>query len=115
LGHEKNGALIPNGFSQRIPPKNYPARGLMHLFSEQGMSILNIYDISALAQQHNLPSAPVPTPPIGEGDLFWTLRYNPTVNWIALAIVVVVLIALVRLDADLFRLKEKGVDPDTLM
>jgi hypothetical protein len=27
----------------------------------------------------------------------------------------VVLVVLVRLDADLFRMKEKGVDPDTLM
>jgi len=115
LGHEKNGDLIPNGYNPRIPPKNYPARGLMHQFSEQGVSLLNIYDISTLAKQFELPSAPVPTPPVGEGDLFWTLRYDPTVNWIALGVLVVVIIALIRLDADLFRLKEKGVDPDTLM
>lgn len=115
LGHPQNGNLIPDGYNPRIPAKNYPARGVMHRFSEMGHSVINIYNISALADRYYLPRAPVPTPPVGEGNIFATIRYNLTVTWIAVVILAVVLVVLVRLDADLFRMKEKGVDPDTLM
>ena len=115
LGHPENGNLIPNGYNPRIPAKNYPARGVMHRFSDSGKSSLNVYNISALADRYDLPRAPVPTPPVGEGSIFSTMRYNLTIAWIAIGIVMVVLVILVRLDADLFRMKEKGVDPDTLM
>ncbi len=115
LGHPQNGDLIPDGYNPRIPAKNYPARGVMHRFSEMGNSIINICNISTLADRYYLPRAPVPTPPVGEGNIFATVRYNLTVTWIAVVILAVVLVVLVRLDADLFRMKEKGVDPDTLM
>ncbi|KPL07200.1 hypothetical protein AMJ86_05310 [bacterium SM23_57] len=115
LGHSQNGNLIPNGYNPRIPPKNYPARGLVHRFSDQGKSVLNVHDISELAIRYDLPIAPVPTPPVGEGNIFYTIRYDLTVTWIAVGILFVILIALIWLDADLFRMKEKGVDPDTLM
>jgi poly-gamma-glutamate system protein len=115
LGHAANGNLIPDGYNPRIPPKNYPARGLMHRFSDEKCSVVNIYDIRELAERYHLPQAPVPTPPVGEGDIFWTIEYDLTVTWVAIAILAVVLFVLIRLDADLFKMKEKGVDPDTLM
>jgi poly-gamma-glutamate system protein len=115
LGHYLNGDLIPNGYNPRIPPKNYPARGLIHRFSDRGESVLNIFDIATLAKQYDLPISPVPTPPVGEGDIFYTMKYNLKITWIAVGILFILLIALIRLDADLFRMKEQGVDPDTLM
>jgi len=115
LGDPRNGKLIPDGYSIRIPPHNYPAEGLIHRFSVQGCSILNIHDISALAERFNLPHAPIPTPTVGEGGIFHALRYDRTVTTAAVAILFVILIALILLDARLFRMRDEGVDPDTLM
>jgi hypothetical protein len=115
LGHPKNGDLIPNGFNPRLPPKNYPAHGLMFRFSENGSSILNVYDIAYLAEQYELPAAPIPTPAVGEGDLFYAMEYDETVTIAAVVIVFVLVITLIVLDARLFRMKDEGVDPDTLM
>jgi hypothetical protein len=115
LGHPKNGDLIPSGFNPRIPPKNYPAHGLMFRFSENGSSILNIYSIPVLAERYDLPSAPIPTPPVGEGDLFYAMQYDETVTVVAVVIVFVLVITLIVFDARLFRMKDEGVDPDTLM
>jgi poly-gamma-glutamate system protein len=115
LGHVKNGDLIPSGFNPRIPPKNYPAQGLIHRFSDGGSSILNIYNVSDLADRFDLPKAPIPTPPVGEGDLFYAMQYDETVAVVAVAVVFALLIALLALDARLFRMRDEGVDPDTLM
>jgi len=115
LGDPRNGKLIPDGYNLRIPPRNYPAQGLIHRFSEQGCSVLNIHDISALAERFDLPQAPVPTPPVGEGGIFHAIRYDRTVTAAAVVILFVILIALILLDARLFRMRDEGVDPDTLM
>jgi hypothetical protein len=57
----------------------------------------------------------VPLPVVGTGAVFEEERYDLRLAGIAAVVILILLIVLIRLDARLFRLKEEGVDPDTLM
>jgi hypothetical protein len=115
LGHPVNGALIPAGLSKTYLPHNYPARGLIHEFWEHGIPIIHLLEILDIADQYGLPRAPVPLPPVGAGQIFSVERYNLTVVWIAIIVLFGALLAVLLLDRDKYRLREEGVDPDTLV
>lgn len=115
LGHYENERLIPNGFMRILPAKNYPSRGVIHLFSDAGVSLINFQDIDRLSRRYGLGGARVPLPEAGQGEVFEAERYDVRVAAVAATIALVVILILVRLDAKLFRLRDAGVDPDTLM
>lgn len=115
LGHSENAALIPNGFLRALPSKNYPGRGVVHLFNESGASIINFHDIEWLSRHYGLGGPRVPLPEAGRGEVYVSERYDVRVAAIAATLAMLVLLILVRIDAKLFRLREAGVDPDTLM
>lgn len=115
LGHAENGGLIPSGYNQHLPLKNYPARGVIHYFAGRGLPIIHFYNIIHLAEQYGLGPARVPLPAVGMGAVFEEDRYDLRLAGIATAVTFFLLIVVIRLDARLFRLKEEGVDPDTLM
>ncbi|RJP76918.1 MAG: poly-gamma-glutamate system protein [Candidatus Zixiibacteriota bacterium] len=115
LGSTENGDLIPPGLSKVYLQKNYPSRGLIHEFWEMGVPVIHLLNVDRLANQYGLPRAPVPLPPVGSGAIFQVERYNLTVAGISCAILFTVLLFIVILDRDKYKLKEEGVDPDTLM
>jgi poly-gamma-glutamate system protein len=115
LGSSESGALIPAGLNLEYVVRNYPARGLIHEYWEQGTPIIHLLDVDRIAQQYGLPKAPVPQPPVGSGLIFTTTRYNMVVATISTVILFGALLIVVALDRDKFKLKENGVDPDTLM
>ncbi|MBI5059171.1 poly-gamma-glutamate system protein [candidate division KSB1 bacterium] len=115
LGHAENMRLIPNGLSRKLPLKNYPARGVIHQLNAQGIPVINFHDIELMGRAYGLGSPRVPLPEAGSGDVFEAKAYDVRVAAVAAAIAVLILIVLVKLDARLFRLREAGVDPDTLM
>jgi poly-gamma-glutamate system protein len=115
LGHTENGRLIRNGFNRRLPLQNYPARGVVHLFNTDGVPVINFYDVARLSRDYGLGEARVPLPPVGEGDVFVMERYDLRVAGVSAALAIFLLVLLVRLDARLFKLRDAGVDPDTLM
>jgi poly-gamma-glutamate system protein len=115
LGHAENGALIANGFNNHLPLRNYPARGVVHYFAGRGLPILHFYDIVGLAQAYGLGPTRVPLPGVGTGSVFVEERYDVRLAGLAAAITLGLLLAVIKLDQRLFRLKEEGVDPDTLM
>jgi len=115
LGHIENGELIGNGYHRRLPLQNYPARGVVHLFNSTDVPVVNFHDVEKLSRRYGLGGAQVPLPSIGRGQVFVAERYNLRVAGIAAAIAVLLIIVLVRLDSRLFKLREAGVDPDTLM
>ncbi len=115
LGHSENAELVPNGLSKSLPRKNYPSLGLIHRFDHAGTSVINFHDIELLGRQYGLGPAKVPLPEVGRGEIFETERYHLGVASLAATIALIILIVLVRLDAKLFRLRDAGVDPDTLM
>jgi poly-gamma-glutamate system protein len=115
LGHAENARLVPNGLSRKLPLKNYPALGVVHQFNDLGVPVLNFHDIELMGRSYGLGSPRVPLPEAGTGEVFQTEAYDVRVAAVAAAIAVLILVVLVKLDAKLFRLREAGVDPDTLM
>ncbi len=115
LGHTANANLLGSGYLNRLPAKNYPARGVAHLFNEQDVAIINLSDINAIGHLYGLGGAQIPLPEVGQGDVYVTERYDLRVAGVSALIALALILILVRLDAKLFRLREAGVDPDTLM
>ena len=115
LGHPESGRLIPPGLNRTYLQRNYPARGLIHEFWEQGIPIIHLLNVGQIADQFGLPRAPVPLPVVGTGRIFSVERYNMTTTWISVVLLFAVLLAVLLLDKDKYRLREEGVDPDTLM
>lgn len=115
VGHPKNGNLIPPGLSTIYVPRNYPDRGLLHEYWEQGIPVIHLLNVDKVADEYGLPQAPVPLPKVGHGKIFYEERYNLTIAWFAVIVLFSVLLAILLLDRDKFKLKEEGVDPDTLV
>jgi len=115
LGHSENARLIRSGLSVRLPLQNYPARGVVHRFNAQGVPVVNMSDVASLQRQYGLSGAKVPLPTVGEGKAYLTDRYDLRIAGVSAALAIIIILALVQLDARLFRLRETGVDPDTLM
>lgn len=115
LGHAENGKLIRNGLNRKLPVKNYPARGVIHLFNSDNVPIINFYDVAKLSRDFGLGGASDPLPAVGTGDVFITERYDLRVAGVSATLAVLLILILVKFDSRLFRLREAGVDPDTLM
>lgn len=115
LGHEENGELIPTGYNKRLPIRNFPSRGVVHVMNSAGIPIINLFNIPQLSRTYGLGGPQVPLPPVGQGEVFATERYDLRVAAAAVLIAAVVIFILVKLDTRLYRLREAGVDPDTLM
>ncbi|MDD5087509.1 MAG: poly-gamma-glutamate system protein [bacterium] len=115
IGHPVNARLIPNGLSRRLPVQNYPSRGVIHRFNATGVPAIHLDDILLLSRRYGLGEPSIPLPQIGQGEVFIADRYDLRVAGIAAFLAIFLIALLVRFDARLFRLREAGVDPDTLM
>lgn len=115
LGHTVNGDLIPPGVNKSYLQRNYPAKGLIHEFWERGTPIIHLLNVDQIADHYGLPRSPVPLPPVGAGRIFSVQEYNMTIAGFSVVILFAVLLAVLFLDRDKYRLKEEGVDPDTLV
>ncbi len=115
LGHAANRKLIPPGLNKTYIQQNYPARGLIHEFWERGVPVIHLLSVGEIADEYGLPRAPVPLPPVGTGRIFFVERYNLAIAWFSVILLFAVLLAVLFLDRDKYRLREEGVDPDTLM
>ncbi|MFP4459198.1 MAG: poly-gamma-glutamate system protein [Candidatus Zixiibacteriota bacterium] len=76
IGSSHNLVLIPNGLVKSIPLQNYPRRGTLILFGEEGIPVINIIDINKIAQKNGLPISPEPLPEPPSGGVFYRLKYN---------------------------------------
>jgi poly-gamma-glutamate system protein len=115
LGHEINGQIIPPGLNKTYLQRNYPTRGLIHEFWERGLPIIHLQNVNEIARQYGLPLSPVPLPPVGSGEIFAIDKYNLSIAWFAVLVLFGVLLAVLFLDRDKYKLKQEGVDPDTLI
>lgn len=115
LGHSANGDLIPIGLNKHFPLLNYPRRGLIHEYGDQGIPVLHIQNVASIAKEYGLPLTPTPLPQPGVGSLFSEERYNLYVASAALAIVILTLIIVLLFDRKAQSLASEGVDPDTLI
>ena len=115
MGHPANGRIIPPGLNTTYLQRNYPGRGLIHEFWERGVPIIHLQNVNEIARQYGLPLSPVPLPPVGSGEIFTIERYNLSIAWFAVVLLFGVLLAVLLLDQDKYKLKKEGVDPDTLI
>ncbi|MFN3820695.1 MAG: poly-gamma-glutamate system protein [bacterium] len=115
IGHRENGRLIPNGVIKTLPSRNYPAKGIIHTFAEAKVPIVHIYDPVYIAKTYHLPVSQLVLPPIGKGEIYVTQRYKMGVVILAGVIMMGFLVMVKLFDYRYYKLKEVGVDPDTLL
>jgi len=115
MGHKENCTLIASGLNETLPVRNYPGRGVVHSFAEEGVPVVHIYDVVEIARTYSLPVAQLPLPKVGVGNVFETERYNLTVAVIAIILMLLILAVVKYLDRQHYKWREEGVDPDTLV
>lgn len=114
-GHSENGRLLSDGVHRRLPARNWPARGAMHLAADEGVQVIHLYDMTRVARNYGLGAPRIPLAEPGFGDVFTTERYDVRVAAAALLLALAALFTLIRIDAKYFRLADAGVDPESLL
>ncbi len=76
IGSAQNLVPIGPGVNKRIPDANYPLKGAMIHIGEMGTPIINLTEITRLANRYGLPVAPEPLPDIPHGDVYFENRYR---------------------------------------
>jgi poly-gamma-glutamate system protein len=115
LGTNEVGNMIPPGLNRVYRPMNYPAKGLLVQMWEEGTPVIHLLNVDRIAESYGLPRSPVPLPPVGSGKIFEVEKYNLKIAGFSAALLFAVLFAIVLLDRDKYKLREEGVDPDTLI
>lgn len=98
LGASINGELVPAGLSQRLAFQNFPVKGTMIRFGEQGVPIIHLLRIEEIAQRYELPTAPVPLPEIGMGKVYFEERHDVFIAALSMILLTGALFMAVRLD-----------------
>ncbi len=104
LGHSLNSELIPSGASPRIPQRNYPARGALLRFAEQGLPVIHLASVRRLRDRYGLDSIDDEVPPPGRGAVYGEVRYSMPRTLAATALIVCGLIVLFVVDRRVHRL-----------
>ncbi len=76
IGSAQNLVLVPQGLHSSIPVQNYPRKGTMILFGEEGVPVINLINMEELAESNGLPIAPEPLPDPPSGGVFYRRQYN---------------------------------------
>ncbi len=82
--------------------------GLIAHFSQKGIPIIELSDIAQLAQDYDLPVAPIPLPIPGEGRLYREYRYSVTAAAIAAVCIALILFVVLRYDIDHYLKRRKN-------
>ena len=94
------GMTITTGF---IKPRQIKlGKGLIAQFSQMGVPVINLEDISNLAEKYRLPLAPIPLPRVGEGSLYYEMKYSVNQAILYTIILVVLLFFILRFDIDYY-------------
>jgi len=119
LGHPENAKLVPLGVSRHLPALNWPARGVIHAFSDEGVPLVNFkYSprrFSALLADYGLPWRFDTVPAAGTGEIFVTERYNLRIVALAVLLMAIAVIVVIRFDLRLQKLGGPGMDPDEIL
>ncbi|MBI4721505.1 MAG: poly-gamma-glutamate system protein [Candidatus Stahlbacteria bacterium] len=98
LGSTQNGKIIPPGVSKRLGMKNFPAEGVIIKMSKRGLPIIQLLNVDIIARRYKLPIAPIPLPEIGEGTIFFKIKYNVAGTILAFIILCILTFLLLRVD-----------------
>jgi len=109
LGNSINGKLVKLGFNRYISIKNIPLKGTMFLFADKKIPVLHLMKINEIAENYDLPIAPVPLPEIGSGKVFLKEHYNITITVIALIIITILILIVIFFDHHQMKLRDDEV------
>lgn len=98
LGGTQNARLIPPGLTTELRERNYPVRGVINRFAERGIPVIQLLSVDDLARHYDLPEAPVPLPPIGEGTLFFRDHYAVDMVAVYLVLLAAITFVMIRID-----------------
>jgi len=116
LGHPENANVIPLGYTRHLTDENPPARGVVHHFSDSGVSIVNFKYVprkyAALLKRYGIPWRLDHVPSAGEGSMFTEERYDLRIVALAVAIMAALVLVVIRFDLRMQRLGETGAGPD---
>lgn len=119
LGSPENAKLIPLGLVPHLPAHNYPARGVMHAFSDDGVPVVNFKyaprRFSTLFRQYGLPWRFATVPVAGQGETFVTERYDLRVVTLAVLLMAIAVIVVIRFDLKMQKLGGPGMDPEEIL
>ena len=119
LGHVENGVLIPLGVIRHLRDMNYPARGVIHFYSDNGVPVINFKyrnkKFESLLRKYGLPWRPAEVPEIGEGRIFDTERYDLRVVALAVVLMAAIVFVVIRFDLRLQQLQSTGMEPEDIL
>ena len=76
LGHSLNAVLVPNGPSELVPQRNYPARGVLLRLNARGVPVIHLLNLRQLLDRYGLEPIEYECPPPGRGGVFGQTRYS---------------------------------------
>jgi len=93
-GHVGSGLIRPGEIQWQ--------KGLLAYFSKSGVPVINLTDVTDLAQKNHLPIAPHPLPDIGDGELYYTFRYSVKQAVLYLAILFIIMFLAFKVDINYY-------------
>ncbi|MEM9290654.1 MAG: poly-gamma-glutamate system protein [Acidobacteriota bacterium] len=112
LGHSLNGELIPAGAYDRLPQRNYPARGALLRFASEGVPVIQLTNVRTLRDRYGLGTVQDSLPLPGQGEIFGKVRYSMVRTLVATLVLLALLIGLYLWDQSIHRLGSS--DPEGL-
>jgi len=103
VGRNIGKLMFRPGVNKRPPRHVRDVDGVMPRFINQGIPVLHVVHINALAQRYGMPLEPITKPPIGTGGIFFGIDYSKRLVMGVLAFILVSLYGFIRSDVG-FRL-----------
>lgn len=108
LGGSQNAMLIPSGLTEYLATRNFPVRAVINRFAEQGLPVINLSDVEAVARQYGLPTEVTDREQeLGEGPLFFKDRYSVVSTAVLTLLLAVVVFVIMRLDIRHYLVRRK--------
>lgn len=99
LGGAQNARLIPPGLTHHLARRNYPKRGVINVFGDRRIPVIQLLDVEKLARAYSIVNEDTgATPKPGKGLLFVQYRYKAWVVAAAAAAVLLVSSLVLRID-----------------
>lgn len=98
VGTDIGKRLFKPGLNLKAKPQVFEIDSVMTGFIQQGVPVIHMWPISALAKKYELPLEPKKIPPVGEGKIFKKIGYRNSLVIGVLVFLILVICALIRMD-----------------
>lgn len=116
LGHPESANVIPLGYTRHLKDDSAPAKGVVHYFSDSGVSVINFKYVprkfAGLLKHYGIPWRTDHVPRAGEGSMFAEERYDLRIVGLAVVVMTVLMLVVIRFDLRMQRLGEAPGGPD---